>query len=97
MYMLYVSRLKTFFVCYLPCCRRKRASKENTNKTTHNAAEDSYDQLAERPGPSHEYTTLTADVADSEIDHGHSHRGRLSFGQSPISLPRVHVRDDRVE
>ena len=40
MYMLYVSRLKTFFVCYLPCCRRKHASKENTKKTTHNAAED---------------------------------------------------------
>ena len=37
------------------------------------------------------YTTLTADFADSAID-----RGRLSFGQSP-SLPRVHVRDDRVE
>jgi len=40
--------------------------------------------------------TLTADFADSAIDRGHSHRGRLSFGQSP-SLPRVHVRDDRVE
>jgi len=42
------------------------------------------------------YTTLTADFANSAIDRGHSHRGRLSFGQSP-SLPRVHVRDDRVE
>ena len=42
------------------------------------------------------YTTLIADFADSAIDRGHSHRGRLSFGQSP-SLPRVHVRDDRVE
>jgi len=36
------------------------------------------------------YTTLTADFADSAIDRGHSHRGRLS-GQSP-SLPRVQVR-----
>ena len=42
------------------------------------------------------YTTLIADFADSAIDRGHSHRGRLSFGQSP-SLHRVHVRDDRVE
>jgi len=41
-------------------------------------------------------TTFTADFADSAIDRGHSHRGRVSFGQSP-SLPRVHVRDDRVE
>ena len=42
------------------------------------------------------YTTLIADFADAAIDRGHSHRGRLSFGRSP-SLPRVHVRDDRVE
>ena len=42
------------------------------------------------------YTTLTADFADSAIDRGHSRRGRLSFGKSP-SLPRIHVRDDRVE
>ena len=42
------------------------------------------------------YTTLIADFADAAIDRGHCHRGRLSFGRSP-SLPRVHVRDDRVE
>jgi len=39
------------------------------------------------------YTTLTADFADSAIDRGHSHRRRLSFGQSP-SLPRILVCDD---
>jgi len=42
------------------------------------------------------YTTLIADFADAAIDRGHCHHGRLSFGRSP-SLPRVHVRDDRVE
>jgi len=42
------------------------------------------------------YNTVTADFADSAIDRGHSHRGRLSFRQSP-SLPSVLVRDNRVE
>jgi len=43
-----------------------------------------------------EKATLIADFADAAIDRGHCHSGRLSFGRSP-SLPRVHVRDDRVE
>jgi len=42
------------------------------------------------------YTTRHADFADSAIDRGHFHRGRLSFNQFPL-LPRDQVRDDRVE
>jgi len=42
------------------------------------------------------YTSWHANFADSAIDRGHSYRRGLSFGHS-FSLPRIQVRDDRVE